>query len=120
MSESKNPLAALSAMSSQTHKKRGSCCKSACLHCPYGFTLKRFGLQFSDVSASNIDSAKALTGLDLSLESEEIKNYKFVLLKETECALIRVNHLFVLDLYLKEEFTGQGLDKPTIESYYFY
>jgi hypothetical protein len=23
------------------HLKRGSCCKSGCLHCPYGFTNKK-------------------------------------------------------------------------------
>ena len=29
-------------------KNRGSCCKTCCRHCPYGFTLKKRGLQFCD------------------------------------------------------------------------
>ena len=32
-------------------RNRGSCCKTACRHCPYGFTLRKKGLQFADYSS---------------------------------------------------------------------
>ncbi|MEC7181957.1 MAG: DUF5522 domain-containing protein [Bdellovibrionota bacterium] len=38
---------------SHYHRKRGSCCKSKCLHCPFGTTIKAYGLTFSEVTSKN-------------------------------------------------------------------
>ena len=40
------------------HRKRGSCCKSKCLHCPFGTTIKAYGLSFENVTAENEKVAK--------------------------------------------------------------
>lgn len=44
------------------HLNRGTCCGSGCLHCPYGTTLKRFGLTFHALEGEKLDIAKNLTG----------------------------------------------------------
>ena len=38
---------------SEYHRKRGSCCKSKCLHCPFGTTIKAYGLSFENVTVEN-------------------------------------------------------------------
>ena len=38
---------------SHYHRKRGSCCKSKCLHCPFGLTIKAYGLTFSELTSEN-------------------------------------------------------------------
>ena len=69
----------LAAMTSSTHKARGSCCKSACIHCPYGFTLKRFGLKFKlsicvfAVSILQINASTITDNITPVLENETIQ-----------------------------------------------
>ena len=41
-------------------RNRGTCCKTSCLHCPYGFTLKNNGLQFEVITQENLTEAKEL------------------------------------------------------------
>lgn len=104
-------------MSGAFLKNRGRCCKSACLHCPYGFTLKRFGLQFKDAE-SDLEAAVSLAGRDIS--KEELPNFKLIYLKEELAGAMRVNHIQVKELFLHEDFRDQNLDIPIVESYYFY
>ena len=35
----------LTVFTSDYHRKKGSCCHSNCLHCPFGTTLKNFGVK---------------------------------------------------------------------------
>ncbi|MBC76715.1 MAG: hypothetical protein CME64_11940 [Halobacteriovoraceae bacterium] len=104
-------------MSGTFLKNRGRCCKSACLHCPYGFTLKRFGLQFKEAS-EDVESAKRLAEREIS--EEELGNYRFIFLKDTLAGLMRINHIQVKELFLEEDFKDQNLSLEIIESYYFY
>lgn len=97
-------------MSAEFLKARGRCCQSSCLHCPYGFTLKRFGLQFEALDESFVEFGPL--GKD--------ENYHRVFLKGTVCAIIKVNRLFVLDIRYEVGFENQGLVKEVIESYFFY
>ena len=39
-------------------KNRGTCCKTCCLHCPYGHTLKTEGLNFEVVSEERLEEAQ--------------------------------------------------------------
>lgn len=108
-------------MSGKMLKNRGRCCKSACLHCPYGFTLKRFGLQFKDIE----DNLETLKDLSVELENrdfskEDLSLYKLVYLKDEVAGAIRVNHIQVKELFLHEEFQDQNLSKEIVESYFFY
>ena len=99
--------------------KRGTCCKTACLHCPYGFTLKKLRLQFQDVSEGDLTVAQEIAQSKMNLEQFKITDYKFMVLKEHVCGVIRVDKLFVRELYLHPEFQNQGLVKELVESYYF-
>jgi len=117
MSDSFDPLGSMTA---STHKSRGSCCKSGCIHCPYGFTLKKFGLQFKDITDSNKQAAQNLTNDMLVIGEFPLSDYKIVTLKDIVCAVIRVDKLFVREMSLRVGFTEQGISKELVESYYFY
>jgi hypothetical protein len=104
-------------------KKRGTCCKSACLHCPYGFTLKKNGLTFHDVDekdSSIIDKIISDSGnSSINWKEFSFDNIKLIKLKSQLCGVLLKNHLVVKHLYLKPEFQHQGLSKEIVESYYF-
>jgi hypothetical protein len=108
---------------SQFLKNRGTCCKSACLHCPFGYTLKKCGLRFQDVSEKDFSAVEALLleagakGIDWQTYLPE--NIKFVLIKEQVCGLILKNHIVIKHLVLKPHFQNQDLSKEMVESYYF-
>lgn len=117
MSNSYDPLAA---MTSSTHKSRGSCCKSGCLHCPYGYTIKKFGLKFIDITESNLEKAKAMSAQKIDFTAFPLQDFKIITLKDVECGVIRVDKLFVREIVLRHEFSEQGISKELVESYYFY
>lgn len=103
-------------------KNRGTCCKTACLHCPYGFTTKKLGIQFRQVDAS--EEAKlqdyislSQTPIDLSLFPAEHRQW--VLLKDHICGVMFKNHIVVKHLILGNHFKLQGINKDLVESYYF-
>jgi hypothetical protein len=103
-------------------KNRGTCCKTACLHCPYGLTIKKLGLQFRQVEANEENKFQdylklAASPIDLSLFPAEHRQW--VLIKDQICGLIFKNHIVVKHLILGEHFRNQGLDKDLVESYYF-
>ncbi len=105
------------------HKARGYCCKSACLHCPYGFTLKKLGVQFQDYDDSRKAEALAIlqeaneANFDLAAFTGE--NIKFIEVKQHVAGLLVKNHIVVKRIFLREHFRSQGLDKDIVESYYF-
>ncbi len=107
------------AVPAEVHRKRGSCCKSGCIHCPYGFTIKKYGLKFQDLESDN-DSRLQKFEISINIDEFTLEDYKFVYLKETLCGIIRKDKLFVREFELLVEFRDQGIDKPIIESYYFY
>ena len=110
----------LGSMTASTHVSRGSCCKSGCIHCPYGFTLKKFGLQFKDIDENNKEFAQNLTNGKLIIGEFPLNDYKIITLKDIECGVIRVDKLFVKEMCLRSDFTEQGISKELVESYYFY
>lgn len=95
------------------------CCKNACIHCPYGHTLKKFGLKFHQVTDKNIEIALKIFGDKLEFNEYPMDHYHIVTLKEFYCALIRVDHLFVREFYLLDDFKDQDLSKELVESYFF-
>ena len=108
------------AVPAEIHRKRGSCCKSSCIHCPYGYTLKKLGLKFKDVTEKNKEESCEIEGFSFDLDLYSLDDYKFIVLKDFICGIIRKDKLFVRELFLLNEFQDQGLDKPLVESYYFY
>jgi hypothetical protein len=107
---------------SQFLKKRGTCCNTACLHCPYGFTLKKYRLQFRDVTEAEFQQVESIlkeNNSTVDYKSFWPENLKFVLIKEHVCGVILKNHIVIKHLLLKPHFQNQGLSKEMVESYYF-
>lgn len=107
---------------SQFLKKRGTCCKTACLHCPYGFTLKKLRLQFKDVEDGDvelIDGIMKESEVTLDYKPFWPDNVKLVFIKDHVCGFILKNHIVVKHLVLKKHFQNQDLSKEMVESYYF-
>ena len=103
-------------------KNKGTCCKSACLHCPYGFTFKKLGIQFKDISEqelSLVEEILAENSSSLEWKTFWPDNAKFVLVKEKVAGLILKNHIVVKHLLLRPHFQHQNISKELVESYYF-
>lgn len=103
---------------SQFHQKRGTCCKSSCLHCPYGYTLKKCGLTFRHITDTDHELLLKLLGAR-EWQSFLPDNIQIILLKERAAGVMIKNHIVVKEVFLLPEFSHQGLDKDLIESYYF-
>lgn len=92
-------------------KKRGHCCKSTCLHCPYGFTLKKFGLKFHQIE--DFDTTR--------LKEKYFENDSVIAtLKGHPVASFKANHIIITDFILFNDFLDQGISKEVVESYFFY
>lgn len=104
-------------------KNKGTCCKSACLHCPYGFTLKKHGLTFKEVKEEDSTLIEAMleesgnAGFDWKPFFPD--NIRIILLKDRECGLFLKNHIQIKHLFLKNHFQNQGLSKEMVEAYFF-
>ena len=108
------------AMSGRSLSAKKTCCRTGCLHCPYGFTLKQYGLHFLELKEEHLPKLEPqFEQLDINDVKQHLDEYRWVTLKGYACALIRVDKLFVTELYLLEGFEEQGLVKELIESYYF-
>jgi len=104
-------------------KNRGTCCKSACLHCPFGYTLKKLGIQFQEWDPSRMEEAQVYLAdagrSDFDLASFLPDNAKFISIKDKVCGLMVKNHIVVKGVFLGRHFQNQGLSKEIIESYFF-
>lgn len=99
-------------------RKRGHCCKSACLHCPYGFTLKKHGLEFFEFDGD--PSYLSELGIDAdALGGYLPQNILVISLKGVKCGLLLKTHIQVKKVFLKEHFRHQGLSLEMVESYLF-
>ncbi len=108
---------------SQFLKNRGTCCKSACLHCPYGYTLKKHGLQFQEIKEEDFPEVEAIinqSGQTMTdWKSFWPENIRFILLKNQQCGVLLKNHIVIKHLYLRPYFQQQGLSKEMVEAYLF-
>lgn len=108
---------------SQFLKNKGTCCKSACLHCPYGYTLKKCGLEFTEVSehdhglVDNIIEASGQPGVEWKTFLPE--NIRIIKIKGTVCGVFLKNHIVIKHLFLLPHFQNQDLSKAMVESYFF-
>jgi len=91
-------------------KNKKTCCRSACLHCPYGFTVKKHGFEFREATAEETTWAGENPG---QLQA------KVLLLKGIVAGVFFHNHLQIKKLVLKEKFNHQEISKELIESYFF-
>jgi hypothetical protein len=104
-------------------KARKTCCKSSCLHCPYGHTVKKERINFQDFTAERSQEAEEiLNGHNKTFEHikhQDHNNIKFITLKQKVIGLFVKNHIIIKELYLKERFRDQDLSRELIESYFF-
>ncbi len=108
---------------SQFLKNKGTCCKSACLHCPYGFTLKKHGLTFQEITSEDFPQIEAMlqeSGQSIvDWKSFWPENIRFILIKSTICGFLLKNHIVIKHLYLKPHFQNQDLSREMVEAYLF-
>lgn len=103
-------------MSAKMLTDKGRCCNSRCIHCPYGHTIKMESLKFYDYTPELENFYQFLKDQNIS----NFSDYKVMTLKDIIIGFIKVDHLFVLDMQLRPEFTEQNISKELVESYYFY
>ena len=111
-----------SVFTSQFFKNRGTCCKSACLHCPFGYTLKKLGLQFKEVTEEDFPLIQSIldeSGQTVDWKAFPSEHIRFILIKEHVCGFFLKNHIVLKHVVLKPRFTDQGLSKDIIESYFY-
>ncbi len=130
---------------SQYLKNKRTCCKSTCLHCPYGYTLKAHGIEFTPVSKESMDRANQIISPPSSQNAEEsvatsllasafggstskkksnlitsltLDKYFFISLKGRECGVVKKGLVQISQIYLKEHFQDQGLDVHIVDTYF--
>lgn len=104
-------------------KNKGTCCRSYCLHCPFGLTVKKYGFEFETVSSTNeflideilLESDKNFTEWRSFLP----ENILLIKLKGTLCGFLLKNHIIIKHLFLKKHFQSQGISKELVEAYLF-
>ncbi len=107
---------------SQFLKNRKTCCKTGCLHCPYGYSIKKWGLQFEDLtedSRNRVVNILEESGVSFDFSDFWPQNTKLVILKGQVCGVMFKNHIVVKKLVLRPYFQDQGISKELVESYYF-
>jgi hypothetical protein len=130
----------LTVYTSRYLKNRGSCCKTSCLHCPYGCTLKTHGLKFEEIKETDLDKAREILSgkndnndIDISasllgnafgapkkvdkISKENIHEYQFVLIKDVICGLVKKGKLQASKIYLTKHFKDQEITLDTVNSF---
>jgi hypothetical protein len=104
-------------------KARKTCCKTACLHCPYGFTIKKNGIQFQDFTLDRCDEANEILAehkkMLSDIQGHDHANIKFMILKGHVMGMLIKNHIIIKEFYLKKYFQDQDIYKELVESYLF-
>jgi hypothetical protein len=135
-------------MSSQVLLARGKCCQSTCLHCPYGYTLKKCGLDFIPFDFHLLPADYARLEQKTTLFSFQIRywiteklskenflqflkddgesgeplgqlRWYEVTLKNVSCALIGADTYQVKKILMAQDFSDQGINREMIESFLF-
>ena len=120
-------------------KNRGTCCKTKCLHCPYEFTLEKLGLQFESltderiaeaqdiinsngpaeesITASLLASAFGPTKKKTVLSPSNKQDYRFILIKDQVCGLLKIGKIQATEIYLLKHFQDQGISLSVANCY---
>ncbi len=103
-------------LTSEFLRKRGHCCKSSCLHCPYGHTLKTIKFQFEDYTNQKKQLLETLRENGYNLEQNFVNDLLSEALNEKtkEVDLEVLIHEGVKLIYLKGYYCGFYV--PTTEN----
>ncbi|MGE3608717.1 MAG: DUF5522 domain-containing protein [Bacteriovoracaceae bacterium] len=104
-------------------KNKGTCCKSMCLHCPYGFTIKKCGITFQEVSEGSFEQVEKIMA-ESKIPAIDWKSYwpehiRFILLKDKVLGIFLKNNLVIKHLYLLPHYQDQDITKELVEAYFF-
>jgi hypothetical protein len=123
---------------SEYFRRKKACCKSSCLHCPYGHTLKSLGLTFRqyqesdeallktllsnngfsvDYVSSMLSAASGMKQKKFDIEANANK-IQMILLKEFVCGFGVVENGQLVQIFLGQHFKHQGLDLAVVQEYY--
>ena len=128
-------------LTSQFLKNKKTCCKTKCLHCPYGYTLETLGLEFIPVTVESMARANEIIspkkedeGLSLAssmlasaygspkkavlITPRTLDKFLIIKLKERECGVVKKGIVQLSKIYLKEHFTDQGLELHIVDDLY--
>lgn len=114
------------------HRQRGRCCKSSCLHCPFGHTLNTVGIEIKEasdlpllqktlesfqshhygVTASLLESAFAAPKT-ITADLTNLSDFYYLYLKGVLCGVYKKTEE---QLLLGEHFKDQGITKEYIKS----
>jgi len=123
-------------MSAQALLDRKRCCKSACLHCPYGHTIKTLGLELREYQQENlvlINDALVDNGINtksdftanllaqnlgekiktFDLSNENLKTCRLIYLKDHYVGFIHKED----ELYLLDSFKFQKITLDLVKEY---
>jgi hypothetical protein len=103
-------------------KNKGTCCRSACIHCPFGFTVKKHGFQFRDFThgdESQLETMLKESNDKLDWKTFDDQNIKFIFLKNQLCGVLFKNHIVIKHFILAPQFQKQGISKELLEAYLF-
>ena len=122
-------------------KNRGSCCKTNCLHCPYGTTLKNLGIEFQQVKEEDISKASEIIkegsqeeALDLgasliqgafgggkkktTINKFNYSDFYFFTIKGVIAGVTKKGRLQLKEIFLRKVFQNQDLDLDTVQSFF--
>jgi len=119
--------------------KKGACCRSSCLHCPYGHTVKTIGLNISDYDDSYLEEMNQILEAqghkksqnialrlleEINEQKEQIELFsmdkgliRIIKLKDFFCGFIFLSNGKVDQLFLKSEFQFQGITKSVVREF---
>jgi hypothetical protein len=104
-------------------KNRGTCCKSACLHCPYGFTIKKLGIQFEVVTENNSDLIAEILNennkADFDWRSFLPDHVLLIKLKGSVAGFLVKSPIVIKQMFLRNQFQHQDIYRELVESYLF-
>lgn len=121
-------------------QKKAKCCKSTCLHCPYGHTLTKVDIEFRDFTgdfeslekvlieneynkpvsiadqllASNLGSKRK----SFDIRSISVENIKLMFLKGYFMGFVTVSDDKVDKFFLGKQFQFQKIDLPIVNEHY--
>lgn len=97
-------------------KLKGSCCKCSCLHCPYGYTVDKYGFSFEKLNTQ--EPKKLLPKISYLFEGANLHPQKdliyLIYLKDNLCGLLSMKDSAVDKFYLLEPFLDQNICKEII------
>ncbi len=121
----------------QHHRNRGTCCKSGCLHCPYGTTIERYGLKFYALEGEKLKNAMDMVNNSTqgvaaallqqafgkkshfpTITEENARQFRIFDLKGYYAGLAHVENDQVKRIHLLPYFEDQGLTVDVVNRHF--